>query len=458
MASCGRPSSTLETAPDGSPPLEFGSEVELSTQKVVQSANEQDAAPLMVIDSKEDAQVCDVRVVADIEEKHRHPSASAGAASAVVRALILKPLYLWYKSPLKLFRPVRVDYLVMAKALAPRAELMASKDAADTSARATRSLAMRWRASTLGLLTNAVRQEGMSFIPRHVLPPLLANGACGAVLFTAYEGVQPQLERQWRAKRRRAKRAEPLQSAQTSTWTDAVPLRTYMSAGAVAGAFHAVVATPLDALQVRLEVRDFLSGRFSGFMDFAKVTARELGAGGLYRGFLFTLVKDMMGYAIFFGMFDSAKAMLRERKRRQLQAASADIVSPADVLLGTAAVLVSGAAAGAVYQLVDHPLDHIRGAVLLRGGERAHGGLYAAAWHRCRRLAMHAGGWRTWLYTGFGTNLIKAVPATSLGLFCYEMMKRRFEELEAFEYEDRLCWDDEDENDDDEEDAATRWA
>jgi hypothetical protein len=70
-----------------------------------------------------------------------------------------------------------------------------------------------------------------------------------------------------------------------------IPVYSYLKAGAIAGAIHAVVATPLDALQVRLEVQDFLSGRFHGFLEFARATTRELGPNGMYRGFLFTLAK-----------------------------------------------------------------------------------------------------------------------------------------------------------------------
>ncbi|RKP23696.1 mitochondrial carrier domain-containing protein, partial [Syncephalis pseudoplumigaleata] len=219
------------------------------------------------------------------EQLHKRHSAAAGATSAVVRSMILKPLYLWYKSPLKLFRPVRVDYMIMARAIAPPSE-MVRVSTQKSDARTMGALLARWRASTIGLLANAVRQEGWSFIPRHVLPPLVANGACGAVLFTTYELVQMLEEQQ-------LSHSNPLASASLSaTSTEpAIPVATYWRAGAAAGALHAVVATPLDALQVRLEVQDFLTGRCRGFVEFARATSRELGPNGLYRGFLFTLAK-----------------------------------------------------------------------------------------------------------------------------------------------------------------------
>jgi hypothetical protein len=116
------------------------------------------------------------------------------------------------------------------------------------------------------------------------------------------------------------------------------------------------------------------------------------------------------------------------------------------VFLGTAAVLASGAAAGAAYQLIDHPLDRIRSAVMIHHTGENTVGFYATAWRRCQRLAYRAGGWQAWLYQGLTTNLIKAVPATSLGLFCYEWMKRRFDEFAEFEKEDNPDWEDDSEN------------
>jgi hypothetical protein len=309
----------------------------------------------------------------------------------------------------------------MAKALASPPDLAVIKQSVTNSSRTIQALSAHWRASTLGLLSNAVRQKGWSFIPRHVLPPLFANGACGAVLFTVYEGVQPRFERDWRERQRHKQLRKRMQD-QSYSASIPMPTSTYVMAGAMAGAVHAVVATPLDAVQVRLEVRDFLMGRFSGFMDFARSTAKELGAGGLYRGFLFTLIKDVLGYSVFFGVFDSAKSYLRERKRQRVQGDKNDPHWSSDVFLGTAAVLASGAAAGAAYQLIDHPLDRIRSAVMIHHTGENTVGFYATAWRRCQRLAYRAGGWQAWLYQGLTTNLIKAVPATSLGLFCYEWM------------------------------------
>ena len=43
-----------------------------------------------------------------------------------------------------------------------------------------------WRMTSPAILAHAVRQHGWSFIPNQVLPPLLANTAVGAVLYTSY--------------------------------------------------------------------------------------------------------------------------------------------------------------------------------------------------------------------------------------------------------------------------------
>jgi hypothetical protein len=48
-----------------------------------------------------------------------------------------------------------------------------------------------FRYTSIGMITNAVRAQGWKFIPRHLMPPLIANTFIGTVLYTTYIGTLP---------------------------------------------------------------------------------------------------------------------------------------------------------------------------------------------------------------------------------------------------------------------------
>ncbi|RKP12852.1 mitochondrial carrier domain-containing protein, partial [Piptocephalis cylindrospora] len=348
-----------------------------------------------------------------------------------VRSFILKPLYFWYRSPLKLFRPVRVDYLVMARAVtsAPSTTaLVPSKGGGQGRLRA------RWEASSLGLVLAAIKQEGWYFFPRHILPPLLANSLCGAVLFNVYAALTPtpatfteeEEEEGWNGQ----KEGRVIQvTPDPSIWR-------YYAAGAVAGASHALVAAPMDALQVRMEVKEMLDRKHPGIWRWAVKSLRDMGYLQAYRGFTLTCSKDALGYGVFFGVYESTRAALLQH--RSALFSSAKVPNPFtqdSIIYNVLCTLVAGATAGAAYQLVDHPLDRVRSVLILSdSGVTAHGSIYRASYHRWRRIlgldTMEASGWaRTkvgwrWCWEGFGASVLKAAPATSIGLLCYELLRR----------------------------------
>ncbi|KAJ2846789.1 hypothetical protein J3B02_004319, partial [Coemansia erecta] len=101
---------------------------------------------------------------------------AVGATTSAVRGLLLQPLYLWYRTPLKLFRPLRVDYLATARALLPQEVL---------------SQRVSLRGSTVGMIANAIKQRGWSFVPRYVIQPMAANWLVGFALFTTYTAALP---------------------------------------------------------------------------------------------------------------------------------------------------------------------------------------------------------------------------------------------------------------------------
>ncbi|KAJ1943947.1 hypothetical protein GGF37_002423, partial [Kickxella alabastrina] len=308
----------------------------------------------------------------------RKQAGAVGATTSAVRGILLQPLYLWYRTPLKLFRPLRVDYLATARALLPQEVL---------------SRRVSLRGSTLGMIANAVKQRGWSFLPRYVIQPMLANWVVGFTLFTTYTATLP-------AAYARASRQYSISSSEPLPWHPP------FIAGAIAGLAQSVVATPLDSLRIRFEVEDMVNGRYHSWWGFVKNQLSDAGWKGLYRGLKLTMAKDVAGYAGFFGLFELIKNETIDLYRDLVQVAcTADIIkSNADIsrltrarvaelrglldreperiegqgwiirnhivvlpvlllppVLGKpACILFAGAIAAVAYQAVDYPLEQFR--------------------------------------------------------------------------------------------------
>ncbi|KAJ2376722.1 hypothetical protein GGI05_006972, partial [Coemansia sp. RSA 2603] len=230
----------------------------------------------------------------------RKQAGAVGATTSAIRGILLQPLYLWYRTPLKLFRPLRVDYLATARALLPQEVL---------------SRRVSLRGSTAGMITNAIRQRGWSFLPRYVLQPMLANWMVGFALFTTYTTTLP-------AAYARASSQYSISSHEVLPWHPP------FIAGAIAGLAQSVVATPLDSLRMRFEVEDMVSGRYHSWWSFVKGQLAASGWSGLYRGLKLTMMKDVAGYAGFFGLFECIKNETIDLYRDLVRVAcTADIIN-----------------------------------------------------------------------------------------------------------------------------------
>ncbi|RUP50541.1 mitochondrial carrier domain-containing protein [Jimgerdemannia flammicorona] len=263
------------------------------------------------------------------KKKKAHEYTAIGAPTAIARTLIMQGMHFWYRTPLKLFRPLRVDYMVMARAIMP----------IDNATKRRFS----FRYTYLGMLANAVKLQGWRFIPRHVLPPLLANTFIGTVLYTTYIATLPVFHPASSFQKHRTFPPPPFSSVfmagmfawdwrrfsfrhycslleeptfllllyiftmYTTCIVIFLPLHLPLRLGALAGAAQAVVATPMDSLKVRFEVMDLLEGKHRSMWAYARDTLRKLGVGSAYRGFTLTLVRDSFACGLFFGTFEWVK-------------------------------------------------------------------------------------------------------------------------------------------------------
>ncbi|KAG0253428.1 hypothetical protein BGZ95_006324, partial [Linnemannia exigua] len=393
-------------------------------------------------------------------------SATVGVPTAVARSMLLQALQFWYRVPIKLFRPMRVDYLVMARAATMGIIPTPANRAAF--AESQKQLSKRtqfFRATSIGMVAHAIKTQGAGFIYRQVLPPLIMNSFIGSVLYTTYIFTLPVFH--------------PAFTYQKSRTFPPPPFPAVFMAGALAGAAQSLVAAPMDSLKVKFQVQDLAhGGKHKSMSSFAITTLKEMGLKTVYRGFALTLVKDSLACGLFFGVFEWVKQqgyyyfidelygiredmeLLKAKALNELSSSSSSSPSssttaeqgpppptaPSDVasrpyfLLEPTFVLLAGAAAAVAYQAVDYPLEQVKTifyaketalqAETLKNTPPAHT-------QHLNSSSMRSGtSISQQLYALTWQESVRAVPAASVGFLVFELMKRKLD-ARRYEMEDR---------------------
>ncbi|KAL9106343.1 MAG: hypothetical protein Q9227_008612 [Pyrenula ochraceoflavens] len=285
---------------------------------------------------------------AEVIKRPPSSNAATGASAAGVRALSTQLVAFYFRAPVKAFFRTRVDYLAYAKAINPHLEVQQG---------------WSWRTTTAGLLAHAIRQDGLGFIPRQVLPPLFANVGIGAILYTTYLQMLGQLHK---PSAEPAKRVFP-----------PPPPSATLAAGLVAGSVQSFVAAPLDALSVRFQKEEIVKGEYRNMWTYGKHKLREIGIRGIFAGWSLSFVKDSLGSGVFFATFEYVKAQAyykfitqwysskaRSTSKPQAKDLSRDFQSGKDQIvilkphyaLEPMFLLLAGASASISQQVIQHPM------------------------------------------------------------------------------------------------------
>lgn len=173
-----------------------------------------------------------------------------------------------------------------------------------------------------------IRREGISFLFRGVLPPMLQRTATVSIMFGSYHNYR-------------------------SYFTDHLPNYPYavhISAAMLAGCTEAVLA-PLERIQSILQIRDYhdkLKNTFHAFRVISGYGFREL-----YRGTSAVLLRNGPSNAIFFGLRDKLKQSLPAAESKAGEALNA---------------FISGAGLGAFLSTMFFPLNVVKARMQTRLG------------------------------------------------------------------------------------------
>jgi hypothetical protein len=373
-------------------------------------------------------------------------SARIGGASAVSRSLIGQILAIWFRVPVKLFRPTRIDYMAIPRALF-------SQRVASAGANAT-----WWQRSTPYLLGKAIHSHGIGFIPNYVLPPLLANSVIGVVLYTAYIEALGALY---------------APSKQSNNPFPAPPPEATLKAGALAGCAQALVSQPIDALTVRFEVANVLRKKTPNLWRWCRETVQSTGLKPILGGFLLSAIKESASMALFFCTFEFVKgqgyyAFLRliygrehlslytrpfgnDRRDDDVEGDGKPPQRPY-WLIGPTFLLAAGLAASVAHTSMHYPLSKIQDIHLARlesaeyrkrfeakfsrrSAAHVYLGEYTKTLKQCHHQATQnasrygtsvTGGWGRFLFRGLAQTAIRGAPATSIGLIIFESFRSHF--------------------------------
>ena len=212
------------------------------------------------------------------------------------------------------------------------------------------------------------------------------------------------------------------------------------------------MAAPIDVLQFRFKTDDILSGKYKNMWRYGFGKLREIGPRGAFAGWGLSLVKDTVGYGIFFATFEYVKAQsyyafatryygnlqawtLGGLPRQERVGASGIPTIKPHYAIEPAFLLFAGVSASVLQQLINHPLSAIQ--------EVHHSGLderpqafsrsaYEKTLRECSSHVLGAGGWRQYFYRGFIWDTLRQIPSTSAGLVIFELVRRRYaDESEA---------------------------
>lgn len=222
-----------------------------------------------------------------------------GAMTAGGRSMVYQLTSFYLRTPLKLFRPARFDYMHYLRVLLTGDD----KVGASNEQQYDKQKSLRYRFwnpkytyylenSSIGIVTKALNKYGWKVLPDRVLPPLLANSATGVILYTTY--------------------LTSLNHFSSNTDGNNFQVWNVLRAGFLAGVAQAIASAPIDAIYTRSSVNDFLSSakKYNNLWLYGRDKLKEIGLVGCFGGFGLSLVKESIGFAVYFTTFETLKGQI----------------------------------------------------------------------------------------------------------------------------------------------------
>lgn len=228
-----------------------------------------------------------------------HRTSLIGALTAGGRSVVYQLTSFYLRTPLKLFRPARFDYLHYLRVVLTGEEKKPLNEV-EKQRRFKRFNILNPKYmyylenSSLGILMKALNKYGWKVIPDRILPPLVVNSAAGVILYTSYLSALTHFSN-----------VRDEKSPLNSPWD-------IWRSGLLAGAAQALVSSPIDAIYTRSSTNELLSSaqKYDNLWIYGRDKLKEIGLIGCFGGYGITLFKESLGFAVYFTTFELIKGQL----------------------------------------------------------------------------------------------------------------------------------------------------
>ncbi|KGQ88079.1 mitochondrial ornithine carrier protein [Candida albicans P94015] len=199
---------------------------------------------------------------------------------------------------------------------------------------------------------------------------------------------------------------------------ETLPFSGKILAGGFAGFMASFVLTPVELVKCQLQVSNLSSDKsHHTYGTIIKSTIRDRGIIGLWKGLNLTIVREVIGTAIWFGTFEYVNDYYKKVKEPW--------VSNKDVQL-----LIAGAMAGVTFNFSMFPVDTIKSNIqthdLFNNNRNSNSmGKHMGFWQTTRSIITKPGGILN-LYNGLGITMVRCIPANALIFYTYELLKQNF--------------------------------
>lgn len=251
-----------------------------------------------------------------------------------------------------------------------------------------------------------LKNEGPLAFYKGTLTPLLGIGVCVSIQFGALEYSKRFFAR---------RNLEEGKGGPTGFMLTGPQL---VAAGIFAGVANGVVSGPVEHIRIRLQTQSAQNPTYSGPWDAIKKIYSSHGIAGIYKGQGVTLLRESLGYGIYFLAYE--KLMQYEMTRKGIRR---DQVNPANAVL-------FGAAAGYALWAVIYPIDMIKSRMQTDGFSPAEGQKYKSTLD-CVRTVWRTEGISAFM-RGLGPTLIRSPFANGATFLGFELAMRLLSGHEEF--------------------------
>lgn len=266
--------------------------------------------------------------------------------------------------------------------------------------------------SATRLAADIVSTEGPLALFRGLATPLLAAGPQSALLFASYSGFLSLWPSQNASLKATAQSACGQGAGRSDAAMTAAGITRHLSAGAFSGVLATAILTPAELTKVVLQLDRGRTPRYRSSVHCLMERVRTLGLQqGAYLGTHVMLWREIVGYALYFGVYQACRAALvpwwqtDAARAREMQLSVNIEGDPAW------AQLLAGGMAGALSWAVIFPLDAVK--TLIQSGDGSMGILQAARQLRATR------GWRG-MFSGFQVCMVRGFIVNAVTFWGYE--------------------------------------